>query len=179
MIIGISGVAAAGKTTMADHLVSNYQFQKVSFAGSLKKACKEIFNLSDEQLYGTLKETIDPYWGITPRYILQKVGTECMRNVFDKDIWIKSLGARIANTPNSNYCCDDCRFINELCAIKEWGGKVIKLHRPGAKATGGIEGHSSETELLSFKEWSYVIYNDSTIEDFYRKIDNFMKLVKP
>jgi len=179
MIIGISGLAGAGKTVLATHLVRRYDFRKVAFADSLKRACKEIFYLSDEQVFGELKETVDPYWGVTPRFILQKVGTECMRNIYDKDIWIKSLGAKIKTNQYIDYVLDDLRFINEICAVKEWGGKVIKIVRKNAGAKGGIEGHASETELLMYNNWDYTIYNDGTLEDLYRKVDNLMRLLKP
>ena len=57
MIIGLGFKARSGKDCVADYLVGKYGFQKLSFADSLKGACKEIFHLSDEQLYGNLNNT--------------------------------------------------------------------------------------------------------------------------
>jgi hypothetical protein len=179
MIIGVSGAAGAGKDCSADYIIEHYGFQKISFADPLKAACAAIFHLSHEQLYGDLKETIDSYWGVTPRFILQKVGTECMRNIYDKDIWVKSMGALISRDRSINYIVPDVRFFNEVCAIRAWEGKLLRVERPGAEAKGGIQCHASETELASYSGWDYTIFNDSTREDFYRKVDNFMKLVKP
>ena len=173
-ILGIGYTARVGKDTIADYLVKNYGFVKISFADSLKRACKEIFNLSDEQVYGNLKETIDPFWQKTPRYILQKVGTDCLRNGFDQNIWIKSLRSKLVF--GNKYVIPDVRFINEANAVVSWGGKLVKVLRDNAGATGGIASHASEIELNSFDKWDYMVYNDSTFEDLYRKIDNLVKL---
>jgi len=52
MIIGLCGVAGSGKDTVADFLVKNHGFVKVAFADPLKRICKDVFDFSDEQLWG-------------------------------------------------------------------------------------------------------------------------------
>lgn len=52
MILGLSGHAGSGKDTMADHLVEKYNFTKVSLADPLKRICKEVYDFTDEQLWG-------------------------------------------------------------------------------------------------------------------------------
>lgn len=176
MLISLSYAARSGKDTVADYLVKKYNFHKVAFADSLKKACKEIFNLSDEQVYGKLKETVDEYWQVTPRYILQRVGTECLRQGYAQDIWIKSLGAKIKS--NENYVISDARFINEVEAVKSWGGIVIKMNRQAAHATGGIVGHESENSLKNYEQWDYIVDNNGTYEELYDKIDKLMESLR-
>ena len=78
-LIGLSGQKRVGKDTLADYLCSNHGFTKYSFAGPLKKACQEIFMLTDEQTEGIDKETMDDRWGVSARTIFQKVGTELFR----------------------------------------------------------------------------------------------------
>jgi hypothetical protein len=52
VIIGISGKALSGKDTIANFLVSNgYIDRKIGFGDNLKHACKNIFNLSDDDLF--------------------------------------------------------------------------------------------------------------------------------
>src|SRR6185503_18980748 len=99
----------------------------------LKEACKLIFGLSDEQVYGDeLKEVIDEYWGHSPREILQKVGTELFRerlpelckNISD-DIWIRSVDRQIMNLRKkglTKFVITDVRFPNELEFIKQKNG---------------------------------------------------------
>ena len=52
MIVGITGLAGSGKDTAADFLVKNHGFVKVALADVLKRACKEFFAFTDEQLWG-------------------------------------------------------------------------------------------------------------------------------
>ena len=60
MIIGIAGNAGSGKDTVADHLVKNHGFVKVSLADPLKRICREVFDFSDEQLWGASEERNKP-----------------------------------------------------------------------------------------------------------------------
>ena len=64
MIIGLCGQAGAGKDTVADFLVKNHSFVKVALADVLKRAAKEFFDFSDEQLWGPSSERNKP----DPRY---------------------------------------------------------------------------------------------------------------
>lgn len=52
MIIGLCGLAGSGKDTAADFLVKKSGYVKVAFADPLKRICKEVFQFSDEQLWG-------------------------------------------------------------------------------------------------------------------------------
>lgn len=178
MLVSLSYKARSGKDTIADYLVQNYGFVKMSFAESLKKASKEIFSFSEEQVNGNLKEVVDPYWNQTPRYILQKVGTELFRNYFDKEIWVRSLEARIKRSDSKNICITDTRFPNEVDAVKRWGGKLIKVVRDVVPEITGVKQHESEIALESYTGWDYIVYNNGTFEDLYRKIDNLISLIK-
>jgi hypothetical protein len=52
MLIGIAGVAGAGKDTTADFLVKNHGFVKVAFADPLKRICQDVYQFTDAQLWG-------------------------------------------------------------------------------------------------------------------------------
>lgn len=174
MIIGIGGRARSGKTSVGDYLCKCYGFKNIGFADSLKEACRQIFGFSDEQLYGSLKEVVDPYWKLTPRHILQCVGTECMRNVFDKDIWIKAVEKKILES-NDNFVISDVRFPNEAEAVQRWGGFLVRVDRPNSGASGGIASHSSETSLDGFDEWDYTLNNDVQVHaSLYEKVEDML-----
>jgi len=83
-IIGLIGIKRSGKDTFADYIVEKYGYEKYSFAGPLKDACKIMFCLNNEQIDGNLKEVIDPRFGISPRHMFQFMGTEVMRELFPK-----------------------------------------------------------------------------------------------
>ena len=79
------------------------------------------------------REKVDDFWSarlgchVTPRMILQKVGTEAMRNVIDGNIWVHSLESKI--TGKDNVVITDVRFLNEIDCIRRLGGKLILIQR--------------------------------------------------
>lgn len=138
IIIGFTGPKLAGKHEMADYLVGQYGFQKLSFSDPLKKACKHLFNFSDEQVYGKEKDVPDPNWfGITPREAMQFIGTDLLRRQMskleariDEDIllrnfrlWYESLNPETQKL----IVVPDVRFQNEADFIHERGGVVVKV----------------------------------------------------
>jgi hypothetical protein len=176
MIIGLGYKARSGKDLVADYLVREFGFNKTAFAETLKEACGAIFYLNKTQLYGSKKEVVDDFWKQTPRYILQRVGTECMRQGYDPDIWINSLKRRImAAKKDTRWVVADVRFPNEANAIKEWGGTVIRIDRPQAGASGGISQHASEVSLEGFDAWDYVLENNGSVDDLFEKINKIMQ----
>lgn len=177
-IIALGHSARVGKDTVANYLVKNFGFKKIAFATPLKKACMEIFGFNEEQVHGNLKEVVDPYWGFSPRYALQKVGTECMRDGFDQEIWVKAAGKRILSEPETNWVVTDCRFPNEAAAIKEWGGVVVKIDRPGVGASAGIECHPSEIAMENYDGWLCTLYNHGSLQDLYVTIENFWREIR-
>lgn len=160
MLIGLSGKARSGKDSIATHLYGEFYFKRLAFADKLKQVCKEMFDLSDEQVYGSKKEEIDGRYWKTPRYILQHIGTEGFRFI-DPDIWhrivlkdcdkyvspeVKTTG--MIRSPKRHAVITDVRFKNEADAIREKGGLLWRIVREDHDgASGGIEGHASEMEL--------------------------------
>jgi hypothetical protein len=142
MIIGICGFIGSGKDTAADYLVNFHEFRRESFAASLKDAVAAIFGWNRELLEGRTKEsrawreTRDEWWSnrlgreITPRYVLQYWGTEVIRDGFHNDIWIASVENKIRNSRDS-VVITDCRFKNEIDAIKAQRGKIVWVQRGG------------------------------------------------
>ena len=120
--------------------------------------------------YPAKKEMIDDYWKVSPRYVLQKVGTECLRNNFDKDVWVKSLQNKILKC-SGRIVVPDVRFLNEAKMIKDLGGFLLRVDRNGARADAGIVGHASENELKNFNDWDFVINNDSGFDNLYNQMD--------
>ena len=76
MIIGICGRKRCGKDTIADYLVNNCGFIKYNFGDLVKKICKIMFDFTDDQISGDLKDSIDSRWNISPREVFQIFGTD-------------------------------------------------------------------------------------------------------
>ncbi len=164
-VVAFTGFKGSGKTTLAEFLVTEFGFKRMSFADPIRQACKSIFALTDEQMGNReLKEKEDPRWGLSPRQIMQRFGTEVGRE-FQKDIWVKSLFHNMGT--HSAIVIDDCRFPNEADAIKTWGGYVIGVVRPGY----GPSNHASELSMRD--NWSSmvdtVIENDSDLDTLWKK----------
>jgi hypothetical protein len=115
-LIGITGKARAGKDTVAKYLVRNYGFVSSSFALPLKRAAKEMFGLSDDEAFGDeLKEVPIPFWwGLSPRAMFQKLGTEGGRILFGDDIWLKRWERfYLQYRDSAHVVVSDVRFDNE------------------------------------------------------------------
>lgn len=112
----------------------------------------------------------------SPRHILQFVGTELCRNIIDEDYHAKVLHRNIVSSGVKNVVISDCRFPNERQKIKEWSGStIIVLGRETTKNTDlAAKSHASENSLGEPEEYDFIIYNDSTLEDFYQKLDFIM-----
>ena len=188
MIIGISGKAGSGKDTAAKMLEVLYanpdisykdftnkryknfaDIQIVHFADTLKETAQVLFRISEwETNTQEGKKTTIDWIGKTVRELLQGIG-QGLRDAIDSDLWIKIL---FANTENwSNYIIADVRYPNEIKAIKERNGILLRIDRKDA----GAGNHSSETALDNYKEWDVHIENNSSIEDLFEAMRIFIK----
>jgi hypothetical protein len=176
IVIGIGHKKGTGKDTIAARLVDKHGFIRLSFADPVKEACRIIFHFNDQQLYGDLKEVVDKRWQQTPRYFMQRLGTEACRNVIDKDIWGKSLLFKIQDLCRANtnsqlkFVIPDVRFENEVETIKSLPlGFVWKVERD--IPLNAFSQHESEIALDSFTDWDMILDNRSTMANLYQTVD--------
>ena len=162
MIIGFMGKAGAGKTTAALAVQRFILGSTIkSFATPLKEAVKALFMFSDAQVYGTFEEkvTVDPRWGVSPRKVLQKIGTDCIREMLCRDFHVKRMEAEIDSCKETTLI-DDVRFVDEAQMILDRGGILIAIRRPPEVE----EAHASEQPpyALATRE----ILNTGSLSDF-------------
>jgi hypothetical protein len=205
MLIGLLGRMGSGKGTVADELVEVYGFRQDSYAATLKDITALLFNWDRSMLVGDTiesrseREQVDEWWSeklgienFTPRLALQLIGTDVFRNNFHKDIWMLSVMARY--NEDENVVISDCRFPNEVQAIRELGGRIIRVDRGeepfwweiAKKAAAGDEDAIAEMAKphinVHASEWAWaneapdeVIHNNGTLQQLYgmvRLLDN-------
>ena len=169
-VIGICGKARSGKDTIAKYLWANYAFTRIAFADPVKLSAQRMFGLTNDQTWSDeLKEVVIPYWGMSPRTMFQKVGTEAGRDIFGYDLWIKRLQLTYNLLKDTDdIVIPDVRFDNEAAAIREMGGVIVEVVR-GAGLSGETAGHRSEAGLSLPPE--HVIDNSGTLDDLKVAVD--------
>jgi hypothetical protein len=194
MIVGITGLMGSGKGTVSDILVENYNFTKISFADSLKDAVSVMFGWSRDLLEGDTvesrvwREQPDLFWSremertITPRIVLQLIGTDALRNNFFDGIWTSIVKKQILENTNSNWVIPDVRFTNEIKMIKDLGGQLWRIKRGDDpdwfeiyRKTGiePLDVHPSEWRW-ALTEFDQVIENNESLDILTRKIKNLI-----
>ena len=209
MIIGICGFIGSGKDTVADYLTNFHEFRRESFANSLKDAVAQVFGWDRTMLEGRTKqarewrEQVDPWWSdrlkmpeLTPRWVLQHWGTEVCRHGFHDDIWIASLENKLRNSED-DVVISDCRFPNEIAAIKRAGGQVVRVVRgpepewydaalafnrgengnmrwaTSKSQLNKLKIHASETAWVGTK-FNAVLDNNGSLDDLYLQIQGLV-----
>jgi hypothetical protein len=207
MIIGICGLIGSGKDTIADYLQNIHQFRRESFAHTLKDAVSAVFGWDRELLEGRTKESrawreqVDPWWAerlgmpdLTPRWVLQYWGTEVCRKGFHNDTWIASLENKLARAHN-DIVITDVRFPNEIQAVRDAGGIVIRVVRGpepawydlAVKVNRGhkknVEWRLSKDRLAEYNihpsEWAWVGTEfDAVLDNNQEGLDNLYRQIK-
>jgi len=180
-IIGITGRKFSGKDTLGCYFVNHRNYIRFAYADALKNATRAIFDFNDEQLNGNKKETIDEFWGVTPRQVLQFIGTDLFRNhgsellpQVGNNIWIwvvkRKLKKILDENPDAKIVITDVRFENELNLIKELGGQIIKVKR---EIQNNSDNHESE-KYIDELYCDISVENNGTISEFYDKIEKII-----
>ncbi len=196
MIIGINGYAGSGKDTVGEIIrmqqpKENWEIKK--FAGKLKEVASIILGIPktmfEDQEFK--KKNLPQMWSdhglpMTVRDFLQRLGTDALRQGLHPNTWVNALmmeykevcfagkdseGADLFSYPN--WVITDCRFPNEAIAIKNAGGIIIKVNRPGVTA---VNAHPSEVELDHW-HFDYVIENDEGISELKHQVRDILKQV--
>ena len=194
MIIGICGLIGSGKGTVADILVETHGFQKLSFADALKDGVAAMFNWPRHLLEGDTEESRiwrekeDPFWTremerpVSPRLVLQLIGTEAMRIGFFDGVWVSIVKQKIVSNPNTNWVLPDTRFPNEIEMLQSIGGQVWRVKRgTDPQWFGRYVRRNKPPHSIHPSEWAWaqssfnqVIENDADIESLREKVKNLI-----
>lgn len=169
-IIGLTGFIGSGKDTAAEYLIQNYGFKGVKFADGLKDMMRAIGITTEELEDRKLKEQPHPLLcGRTPRYAMQKLGTEWGRDLIADNIWTNLWASRCNGKPL--VVTADMRFFNEAAAIEANKGIMIRIWRPETdppKETWPTL-HPSERDIPNLPV-HYEVTNDGTIKQLCQAV---------
>ena len=161
MIIGISGYKQSGKSTVGNIIhnllsIPTQSWEIKQFSTKLKEICSILTGIPIEDFekeevkssalgeeWRYYEDGVKQYY--TVRYLLQRVGTDAMRDVIHPDVWVNALmkdyhGDKFgvnSRTKESIYAVDglpnwiitDVRFPNEAKAIKDKEGVIVRINR--------------------------------------------------
>lgn len=231
-LIALSGYSGVGKDTLADVLVKEYNFCRIAFADPIKRIAREIYDFSDEQLWGPSEKRNEldkryprehcweddvpvieakclccgvGYFNykedqcyLTPRYALKRIGTEMARDCYLNtwiDYTLRIVGKLqdksqrvIYNCKDGLIECDyspykgivltDCRFANEVDALKAANTYVVRIKRPGYEKPRSR--HSSEIGQLKIPDstFNYIFNNDVDISKLLSPVNDMIKALK-
>jgi hypothetical protein len=195
-IIGLNGVARAGKDTVAEILHSLYGYEVLSFSTALNNALIALNPIVDLTVADVMEEKRSRWERLTRKHptfdisirpvyykdleasvgyeqakensevrrLLQAFGTEVGRRMFGEDVWVEALFRQVQ--PGTLIAISNVRFPNEYNAVKERGGVVWRVERPGYAPANG---HISDTALDDY-EFDQVIQNDSSVPALADKV---------
>ena len=201
LLLGITGSAQSGKDTFAEMLAEELEkqtdcrFVLMAYAYELKLRVQKDFDLSYEQLWGTLKEVEDRryrrlpryrggirsdsgalpglYW--TPREIMQNYGQ--FYRTIDYGFWVKHLFGVIKQNDYKNVIITDVRYPNEAQPIVDSDGYVIKINR-GNKAEIHNQYHSSEISMDKYDKIDFIVGNNDTLDELrFNAVDVVKQIV--
>jgi hypothetical protein len=173
-LIGLSGYQQSGKSTVARFLVRMYGFRQVAFAEMIKVAIARLLWIHKEQVdelkldgYVIVNIGRKEVGRLSGREFLQRFGTEMGRETFGEDFWL-NLAMKDIKPVLQPTVVPDVRFPNEVKAIRDVGGKIVWIERPGKIE----DGHVSEKR---FADPDYTIVNDGDKIDLFLKVARMME----
>lgn len=159
-LIGFCGPIGSGKTEAAAILGRLWGFKRIRFADPLKTMLRSL-GLSEAEVEGEMRAQPSALLGgKTPRFAMQTLGTEWGRQLIDPDLWINAWRRKVEDMRwqiSRRVVADDVRFPNEIDAIHDLGGLVIRIDRPGI----ATDPHPSEHQFLIA---DHVLSNDGDVD---------------
>jgi len=177
LIVGFGHRQGVGKDTVARfvhrslHMEADLSAEIVHFARRIKVTTYKLFRcvgMQDPGWYDAHPEMRDiplPELRKSPRDIWIEFGNK-VRDI-DPDIWIRNALDDHPRPEASVVLIPDVRYPNEVKAIRDRGGLVIKVVRPGVPESGDV----ADSALAGMKAgaWDRVVVNDGDINALKRK----------
>ena len=186
-ILSFSGRKQSGKSTSADYIISlinehkfNMSYKIYSFADPLKQdICMNILGLTYDQCYGSDddKNTMTDLWWdgaqLTAREAMEIIGTKIFR-ALKTNVWVDATINKIKKENVDLAIISDCRFPNEVGAVKNSGGLNIRLELDPFHSDA-ISENSLDQDVYDWSNFDIIIKNSKmTIEEKNKEILRFL-----
>ena len=180
-VIAICGAKRAGKDTIAAFISNNYGYKHVKISQTLKEVCKTLFGFTNEEIENDEKDIVNKKWGVSPRTVMQFIGTELFQYKIQeilpdvgKKFWINSLIESLKQS--ENYVISDLRFLHEYEELKKTHDVIfirVDTTIPLVSLRKKDE-HVSENEFVHIPV-NYVIQNDLINKsEVYKQIEKIL-----
>jgi hypothetical protein len=189
-VIAVCGPRRSGKDAVSDFLVAEHGFTKIRFADPLKDMVRAAFGFTGEQVEGPSKDAVDARYGVSPRRVMQFLGTEVMQLGIEgllpgmgRRFWARRLvhdhilSSRESKTTRM-LVISDLRFPHEreelaaaVAEIRDAKLYIWRVSRNRAARTPDdvIDAHCSEQEFLSIPIDEHLT-NDGSLSDLQEKV---------
>lgn len=171
MIIGITGLAGAGKDTVGSYLVTNFDFTRYGFADKLKELALQANPYIYEAKLQLADLVSEVGWDkaknecYSVRQLLQGIGHGA-RLVFNDSFWIDQV---LKIDLPDKVVITDVRYANEFDAVREAGGKIIRVLRDVEL----VNNHITEVGHKDIPV-DYHLDNNSSRRELYQQINDLM-----
>lgn len=159
-IIGLAGKSGAGKDTAAGAIEYLYpgRIFRYSFAMPLRAGIAAMLgaDIEAQSRDRERKNDVIELYGVSPRYIMQTLGTDWGRAFINENVWVLRAKAiwdeQLRKNPDAIIVVSDVRYDNEAQAVLDCGGRVVEIVRPDNPhtqqiQTGGVVNHTSEAGI--------------------------------
>lgn len=170
-LIGITGRARSGKDTVANFIVAAIGGYRYSFADPIRAMLATLGVDMSDPYWQARKEEPIPALGVSPRRMMQTLGTEWGRQLINPDLWLIMAHQRLLQS-GPGMVIPDVRFDNEAAWIRKHGGRIIHVFRPDAKA---VETHVSE-DGIELQDTDARLFNSGTLEELQLSVRELLRV---
>ena len=164
-LIGLySHLPGSGKSTVAN---MTWDFKKISFASPTREFCAKLVSALGHDGVSLFQDTDKKEEriaeiGVSPRQMMQTLGTEWGRSCIHPELWVMVAAGAVEQQRKlgRDVVIDDVRFPNEAEMIRRLGGELWLVDRPDVVYDGD---HASEGALADVVP-DAVINNSGSLE---------------